>query len=171
MAKKKFELLSDGHFHDNNVEFKKGDIIEDDRDLMSMFPNKFKKADVSAKASAGEKRHSAADITKEPPAVIKGRDQKVLKGPMQDDDSHGGSPDEPPPADDPSGIKEATVTLGEASEEVDVTDSFDEAVKNDLTVIHTKDGFTVKDGEKKVNDDPVKTKAAVKKLIIGHLKE
>lgn len=163
-----------------------GAVIEDDRDLPAIFPNKFRK--VKGKAAASAKR--VADMT---PADLRAaadnddRDDAVIDGgptqPTPPDGSldqnaknSGTKEEEEEEGDDEPGAKSAAKAKAarkkkakaDGTEEVeysDVTDQYPDAKKADLAVFEYADGgFQVFDGgdrddpkAKPINDKDLKT--------------
>lgn len=152
----KFKLTS-GVFVYHQQRYKAGDVLEADRDLCRVFPNKFvavSEEEAQARNKAG-KPSSVPAGQKSPPESTAGSTAPV--------DPPAAPPAAPPPPPPPPAVPEGK----------NVTADFESAVDEDFRVYKVKDGFNVYDADDlsaPVNEKPVK-KAEVEGVIKAKLAE
>jgi hypothetical protein len=134
------------------VNLKEGDTVDTHMPLDEMWPEKFAKADEAPVMKKGSARAAAT------------RQALAAAAEAQEGDE---APEDAPEKKSRSAKKQEAQTQEEDDGDDDldgddVTDDFDDAKDNDLRVTHVVGtGYTIHDGKKAVNAEPLRTKTQV----------
>src|SRR6185295_7780681 len=132
-------------------------VIESDKRLDEIFRGKFKWLDKPM--TAEEDTPSKPVKTFKSGTILPNTNPKGTEEENEDDNLEASG--------HPTTAKSAT-----AVDEEDVTEEFEEAVANDLKISKVKGhGYTVRDGDKKLTEEPLRTSTQVKSFLARHCGE
>jgi hypothetical protein len=151
----RFEVLGGTHNHYGTI-YKKGEILESDRDLTKVFRGKFKKVEASTPVSKGE--------------VFNPLDVVVNPQPPVEDDKPSEEPTAPKTPEDEKNGAPAADSL-ERAEGKDVTKDFQEAIDEEVRVFQKGAWYNVYDGAAEDLGHPLNDKGLRKKDVSKFIKK